>query len=293
MITSIIFSKDRALQLDLTLKTAARNFDLCNDVIVIYKTSEMQYKESYEKLKIEHPHVSFYEQSHSLFVDILAIISGSTSDCVCFFTDDNIVYRKVNMNKQEVKYAFDAQGSCISLRIGTNTTQRDYGDGVFRNDSIPQEVFSDPPFIVWNRTSIPTCGYWAYPLSVDGHIFKRETMLEFCLELEFLNRLHSYRGVPREKSCWSQTPNEFESKLQRYYFDLPAPMFALEKSCVVNSPNNRVQSYAENRSGDHFDYSASALNELYLSGKRLNVDNIDFTDIVCPHQEIDILKGLE
>tara|TARA_R100001377_G_scaffold65014_1_gene40456 strand:+ start:211 stop:1092 length:882 start_codon:yes stop_codon:yes gene_type:complete len=293
LITSIIFSKDRALQLDLTLKTIGKNFDLCDDVIVIYKTSERQYKESYENLKAEHPNVSFYEQSHSLFVDILGIVSGAASNYVCFFTDDNIVYRKVSINNLQLNHVFNSGASCLSLRVGVNTTQRDYGDGTLRNDNIPGEVFSDPPFIVWNRTSIPTCGYWAYPLSVDGHIFKRETMLEFCIELEVLNKHYQHRGIPRENWCWSQTPNEFESKLQRFYFDLPVMMYALEQSCVVNSPNNRVQSYAENRSGDQFSYTPSELNHLYMSGKRLNVDKIDFSDIVCPHQEIDILEGLE
>ena len=294
MITSIIFSKDRALQLDLTLNTIAKNFDLCNDVTVIYKTSDKKYKESYKNLKREHPNVSFYEQSYSLFLDVLAIVSASTSEYVCFFTDDNIVYRKVDITTHQLGYVFDAQASCLSLRMGINTTQRDYGDGVLRDDHIPREVFNNPPFIAWNRTSIPTCGYWAYPLSVDGHIFKRDTMLEFCTELEFLNKYHSYRGVPREKFCWKQTPNEFESKLQRYYFDMPAGMFALEQSCVVNSPNNRVQAdFAQNRSGDHFKYEASTLNELYMSGKRLNAERIDFSGIVCPHQEIDILKGIE
>ena len=292
MITSIIFSKDRALQLDLTLKTIRKNFDLCGDVIVIYKTSEQQHKESYENLKEEHSSVSFYEQSHSLFVDILATISGATSDYICLFTDDDMVYRKVEMSMDQLNNIFTVGASCFSLRLGANTVKRDYGDGVLRDDSIPRsDLF--PPFMLWNRTGIPTGGYWSYPLSVDGHIFKRNTMLEFCTELEVLNRHYSYKGLPREKSCWSQTPNEFESKLQRFWFDLSPVMACFEHSCVVNSPNNRVQSHVENRSGDQFSYTSSALNHLYVSGKRLNVDKIDFSDIVCPHQEIDILEGLE
>jgi hypothetical protein len=299
LITSIIFSKDRALQLDLTLKTIKQNFTLCDSVVVIYKTSEQQHQESYENLKTEHPNVSFYEQSHSLFVDILAVISGATSDYVCFFTDDNIVYNKIDIDKNQLNTLFnlvDPSGepvgcASLSLRLGLNTSKRDMGDGLV-NDAIPK-LFSLPPFFVWGFTGVPPGGYWSYPLSVDGHIFKRETMLEFCTELEVLNRHYAYTGLPREKWCWKQTPNEFEAKLQRFYFCLPNLMGAMETSCVVNSPNNRVQNQMPNKFGEYFSYTATELNGHYKSGKRLNVDKINFSDIVCPHQEIDILEGLE
>ena len=292
MITSIVFSKDRALQLDLTLKTIRKNFELCDDLIVIYKTSEQQYEESYENLKLEHPNVLFVEQSHSLFVDVLAMISGAESDYICLFTDDDMVYREVDMSVEQLDSIFIAGASCFSLRLGANTVKRDYGDGVLRDDSIPRsDLF--PPFMLWNRTSIPTGGYWSYPLSVDGHIFKRKAMLKFCTELEVLNRHYSYKGIPREKNCWSQTPNEFESKLQRFWFELSPVMACFEHSCVVNSPNNRVQEHMKNRSGDTFSYSSSNLNSHYMKGKRLNIKKINFETIVCPHQEIDIMKGLE
>lgn len=300
MITSIVFSKDRALQLDLTLKTIRKNFELCDDLIVIYKTSEQQYEESYENLKLEHPNVLFLKQSHSLFVDVLATISGAESDYICFFTDDDIFYRKVSFTYDNINWLFDqANISCLSLRMGHNTTQRQI-NGKIGADAMPSEGLlvtsedgGDPQFSVWNRMTIAPGGYWAYALSVDGHIFKRETMLKFCTELEVLNRYNSYKGVPREKNCWNQTPNEFESKLQMFYFEIPAYMASPIHSCVVNSPNNRVQEHIENRAGDIFSYSASSLNDHYMRGKRLNINKINFESIVCPHQEIDIMKGLE
>ena len=297
MITSIIFSKDRALQLDLALKTIKQNFKLCDDLIVIYKTSEQQYEDSYEILRGEHSDVSFLEQSSSIFFDIMTTINEAKSDYICFFTDDNIVYRKVDIGENHIISLFslvDPSGdpvgcSCLSLRVGLNTSKRDMGNGLV-NDAIPP-LFSLSPFYVWGFTTIPPGGYWAYPLSVDGHIFKKETILDFCIELEALNRYYEQRGSPEK--YWKQTPNEFESKLQRFYFDLPNAMGALEASCVVNSPNNKVQSHMPNKFGDDFGYTATDLNNHYKSGKRLNIDNINFDDIVCPHQEIDILEGLE
>ena len=300
LITSIIFSKDRALQLDLTLKTIKQNFGLCSNVVVLYKTSEQQYEESYATVKEEHPNVSFYKQSHSIFFDIVSIIKNAESNYICFFTDDNIVYRNADITEDALNQVFnilDSQGqsvgcACVSLRLGLNTTKRDVGQGLI-DDVIPK-LFSLPPFFLWGFTNLPPGGYWSYPLSVDGHIFNKEKILAFCVELEILNKHYQSTGQDStEKWRWRQTPNEFKSKLQRFYFDMPNVMATLETSCVVNSPNNKVQNQVPNKFGNHFSYAAEDLNNHYKLGKRLNVDNINFDNIVCPHQEIDILEGIE
>ena len=44
-------------------------------------------------------------------------------------------------------------------------------------------------------------------------------------------------------------------------------------------------------SGEKYDYSSETLLEKYNSGARINLDSLDFSDIKCPHTEIDILKG--
>ncbi len=50
MITSIIFSKNRPLQLDLTLNTLNKYFTYCNNVIVIYFASDSKFQEGYNIL---------------------------------------------------------------------------------------------------------------------------------------------------------------------------------------------------------------------------------------------------
>ena len=70
-------------------------------------------------------------------------------------------------------------------------------------------------------------------------------------------------------------------------------MAAPRESCVVNSPNNRVQETIQNRNGDTYSYSSEELCKYFKQGKRLSLSKIPFGNIACPHQEIDILKGLE
>ena len=98
---------------------------------------------------------------------------------------------------------------------------------------------------------------------------------------------------------WKQTPNEFESAIQRFW-PLSSPMMVCPiESCVVNSPNNKVQKSHDNRSGDVFDYDENTLLDKYESGARIRFKSIyallrlPFNKIKCPHTEIDILKGLE
>tara|TARA_Y100000593_G_scaffold85589_1_gene162884 strand:- start:16284 stop:17156 length:873 start_codon:yes stop_codon:yes gene_type:complete len=290
MFTSIVFSKDRALQLDLTLKSIKANTSK-TDINVIYTVSK-EHVESYDVLMSEHEDVTFVQQSGDIFEDILNIVS-SISDYVCFFTDDNIMYQKLSITEQDIELSNEHQIACISLRLGKNTTMRDYGDGILRQDSLPNQASILGNMIVWNRTTLPVGGYWSYPLSVDGHIFKASDMKKFVEELCVLNKHYDNRGIiPRSEHSWSQTPNEFEAKLQRFWFDLPPLMACPEHSCVVNSPNNRVQNQIKNRNGDKYNYVALDLRDEFEEGKRLSFENINFENIVCPHQELDILQGI-
>ena len=301
MLTSIVFSKDRPLQLDLCLKSIKQNLFDDNKIVVLYKTSTDLYESHYTKVKEEHDDVEFVEQGNCIFDNLVDLVSQS-SDYLSFFTDDNIVFRKVDFTMENVDVMFKApETPCtFSLRMGVNSRTRDYGDGEQREDPVPKPIYkiempsAQEAFLLWNRTGIGLGGYWSYALSVDGHIFTKGFMLYCCEELAHLRRFYDTRGVPRSKYSWGQTPNEFESKLQRFYFSTTPMMASPEFSCVVNSPNNRVQSDAENRNGDHYSYDADYLAEQFGLGKRIDVNKIDFdkVKITCPHTEIDILEGL-
>ena len=291
MITSIVFSKDRALQLDLALKSIKTNFRQSGSIVVLYNCSDDPHKRSYGVLSKEHPDVEFVRQSarfpewelSGIFADIEKIIALSADEYICFFTDDDIVYQSVQFAESALMALFQRQASCLSLRLGTNTDMRDYGDGVLKKDFVPHCSWEDP-FLIWNRTSIPIGGYWSYPLSVDGHVFRKDTMRVFAKELNILDGSGQFD--------WGQTPNVFEVKLQRFWFELPPLMGSLKESHVVNSPNNRVQETFENSHGREYSYDQDFLKDKFNEGKRIDLDKINFGKIVCPHQEIDILGGL-
>lgn len=275
MIKSIIFSKNRPLQLDLTLNSIDANFMCRGPISVIYKADE-EYRASYERLKKEHYDVDFIEQNNFLLDIVLKEIKTGPKYIV-FFTDDIVFYRNF-CNAELVEYLDCLDISCISLRLGKNIDLRDAATRT--PDNIPAYHYNET-CLSWNRLSIPPGGYWAYPLSVDGHIFKKETILEITHYINNIQKLIE-GGSP-------QSPNRFEEMMQMFFFKVGPLMVSPQYSCVVNSPNNRVQDVIPNSSGTFFPYNQIDLKNLYMEGKRIEWTSLDFSEIRCPHQELKLL----
>lgn len=279
MITGIVFSKDRACQLDLFFQSVAHNAGGNIDIVVLYDFSSPDFEEGYEKLKRHH---SFKFVKQSDFYNDIKNILVESKDCVSFFTDDDLIYQKIPSSIEHLEHILEFQIACFSLRMGMNTIEREFGGKIIQ-DNLPKisYVKGSDDIIAWNRTSIPTGGYWSYPLSVDGHIFRKSDIVSFVDEI----------------ICWANngcckkikdTPNSFEAILQRFYFELPPLMASFDKSVLVNSPNNRVQDDFKNVSGSVFSFAQEDLNEKYLEGYTIDLGEIDFSNIKCPHQELDL-----
>ena len=103
MLTSIVFSKDRALQLDLTLRSIKANLGFFDEVVVLYDISSDEHKLAYEKLSKEHENVQFIRQvGHykNIFVATQTIIKNSKNDYIGMFTDDIIAYRQTTSGRK-------------------------------------------------------------------------------------------------------------------------------------------------------------------------------------------------
>ena len=299
----IVFSKNRPLQLDLCLSSINKNLVGSKpNVYVLYKC-DTGYKQSYETLKSQHPSVHFWGQSNSIFKDIESILhltNSQNTEYIGFLTDDCIVYRQTTLFKildQIFNAVAEPQNSTrlvsnLSLRLGLNTDQRNYVElngelGTMADPLIVSEkqniLHTDIGITFYDRTQHFHGGYWNYPLSVDGHIYQIEEMYEYVKELAYLDNIKD----------WEQTPNSFESALQRFT-SITKPFQAIYKeSCVVNSPNNRVQTTIQNSNGNHFKVNTDDCLNLFTNGKRINIDKLNFNEIRCAHTEINLLEGIE
>jgi len=281
LITSIIFSKNRPLQLDLCLNSIKQNFPQSTQNIVLHNNS-VEFGRAHLALKKEHQDAEFWQQSESLFCDVWEAVKSAKNDYICFFVDDCIVYNKVSIKDMEIFN--DPRLACLSLRLGANICERGCEGQIFPDKPVSYGFSECGGWMMTNRTNNLYGSYWSYNLSVDGHIFRKKDMEEMTLELWKVSQFKN----------WKQTPNEFEGALQRFWTISPQLILSPFQSAVVNSPNNKTQdSHNDNRSGDVYDYDENVLLQKYEDGARINIDDIDFSNIKCPHTELDILKGLK
>ena len=87
MITSIIFSKNRPLQLDLCLNSIKQNFPQSTQNIVLHNNS-VEFGKAHLDIKKEHSDVEFWQQTESLFCDIWEAVKSAKNDYICFFVSE-------------------------------------------------------------------------------------------------------------------------------------------------------------------------------------------------------------
>ncbi len=261
MINSIVFSKNRAAQLRLFLESVSINAPEVFKMNIIYTADDDKFGSGYEKIKAENilPGINWIKET-SFKEDL--VHSMDSSEFTCFFTDDDIFFRPIDLNSITLSLKND-DIFCFSLRLGENTkicyTMK------ARNVLFGQEDKGD--HIVWDWTKHYLD--FGYPLSVDGHIFRTKDIFKMVKKANFKN------------------PNSFEAELQMFDNFPRSLMASFKHNILVNSPTNVVQQVYENRKGEQFGVSVEDLNEKLLLGEVIDLLNMDFSKIEGCHQELE------
>lgn len=249
---AIVFSRDRAMQLDLLLTSLEKNAPGVFQPTVIWYAKRDDYQHGYEICAEEHPDARFLRED-GLTYQVRSLMLGP--EHVTFFTDDDVLYRTTTALP-----AILAEWICFSLRLGTNTTNC-YPHGR------PQEL---PMSLTWKWERGD--GDFGYPMSLDGHVFRAQDLLPILNTHNFSN------------------PNWLEETLMRRAKEIGRPLMAcFHESHVVGIPANRVNETTPNRNGETYPYPVQDLNERYLRGERIDLDALDFSDIRGAHQEIPLV----
>jgi len=261
----IIFSKNRACQLHLLLESIEKNSNNIFDVIyVIHTYTTKEYFDGYSKLIQRFPNVSFIVED-DFYTNTMDRVND-LFDYTTFMVDDIIFYKKLETTMDSIESVFgitDKPISCFSLRLGMNCN---YSHPANLNYIIGEhEKINDFNIVNVNQQK----GDFAYPLSVDGHIFKTD-FIKDCLESigKFGN------------------PNILESSLQMLLGKINSGMVFLDESVIVGVPVNIVNNTHKNRQGLKFYFSENDLNKKYLNKEIIDIGNIDFSDINGPHKEL-------
>ncbi len=119
MIAAVVFSRDRACQLDLLLNSIERNGrGIFRRIYVLYLATNEDHEEGYRICAEEHPLVQFVPDGVTSFQLTATLLSSA--DHGCFFTDDSVLYRL--LPSEIPQDALHDDVLCFSLRLGRNTT---------------------------------------------------------------------------------------------------------------------------------------------------------------------------
>lgn len=206
-IKTIIFSKNRACQLDMLLRSISKYYTDC-DYSVIYKYTNDNYKRGYDLIKDER----FILESN-FKLNLLNLIDN---DYTCFLTDDCIFLNTFSESDSQFNHFMRAKAIlCLSLRISPQITY-----------SYMKNWKLEPQKTIWQWEDLKS--YWGYPMSLDGHIFRTVELLPILKKLNYNN------------------PNELEGRMALNPIDLPF-MMCYNESRVINIPLNIVQTVWDNR----------------------------------------------
>ncbi len=223
MVNVIIFTKDRDCQLNLLVQSMDKFLN----------------GNQYENIIIQETGKDFE----------LATKRAINSDCeyTMFLPDDCMFTREVDFD--DIECFLHGDVICLSLRLGENIK---YDIPLGLHLEIPKlmcQFQNGVALFEWKGQA----GYWGYPMSIDGHIFRTKEISEVINKLSFTN------------------PNELETRLSRNPINHDY-MAAHYTSCLINLVLNRVQTtHLNNKSGN---FTTEYLQARYDAGHRLDLDKM-------------------
>jgi hypothetical protein len=252
-VNTIVFSKDRAMQLDAFIRSVRRFAPrLLPNLSIVYSSTAAHFRKGYDVLRRETRDVR-WRPERDFRSDVLALVG--THDYVVFNTDDDLYYRRID------RFYLDEETACFSFRLGLNTV---YCYPLDREERITEPELHRT-WIAW-RWVDQSVGTLGYPLALNGHVFRASELKRWLYDIEFSN------------------PNELESALQRFLNETRPKIAAFRRSHLVNVPANLVNETHPNRNWGV--YPLDELNERFLSGERIEINAMDFAHVHAAHEEI-------
>jgi GT2 family glycosyltransferase/glycosyltransferase involved in cell wall biosynthesis/predicted Zn-dependent protease len=267
----LIFSKDRALQLDATLRSLLEH---CSDIstskiCVLFTASNISHENQYSQLRNDFQPSSYIKfiREENFHSDVIALLAPY--DYVLFLVDDNIFVRDFSL--AEVTKTLEAHSDAIgfSLRLGENTT---YCYPLDKEQHLPDFQPLGHNVLKYNWTSAEHD--FGYPLELSSSAYRTEDMVSFIAGLPFEN------------------PNTLESLMaaNASFFGQSKPfLLCFDRSVTFCIPLNKVQYvFTANRTIDRTEYSAANLAKLFSDGYRIDIASYqDLAPNGC-HQEVEL-----
>lgn len=266
MITAIILSKDRAAQLHLLLESIARFCPrLFGETIIIQNYSNQYYESGYRKVRSLWPEYTYIDDNGNLTQCMQESFVSAKHPFICGITDDCVITDYVPSNEEiEHTLMYDSDVFTFALRMGLNTIRQNYITGELQP---PLTNYEEEDGVIkwkWRGRGMYNSGY---PWSFDGHVYRKDEL-----------RSITAKANPKSLREWEgkviagglpHAGNKMSSFLQ-------SKCLCLAVNCVSSIPMVN---------GVFHPQTAWDLNQQYLAGKSIDLDQLDFTNIIGCHDE--------
>lgn len=298
MLLNIIFSYNRAMQVDYLLSTILKKIKIDDyETVILYHTTghhHLGYKKLIEKYK-NYPNIRFEERKEiwfdTAFLKTLTnkknlkffleknlknkqgdnfkgllqgMLRKTRHELVMFNTDDGVFYNDVFLDEQVLsEFKKDPENSSYRMYVGDNI------------EGFPDYIQKKGNHYEWDYYADKNITHWSYPFSVDGTIYNAKHLLKVLEKIPYHNPI-------------TLEENVFRHALQHKLFR--KGMSPLQTK-LVGTTLNRVSVETFNPT---INISVDELNEKFIEGYTLHLglpDHIDVVNIV-PF-EVSVVKGDE
>ncbi len=249
MIQTIIFSKNRALQLYALIESIYHWINDANDlhINVFYKATTPKHVLQYKQVSLKFPHIHLIAETH-FRQQLLALIPQYP--WIFFLVDDALFYRPFAIHPCIAALSEHPDALSVNFLLGANTTYC-YPQNAAQPIP-PLEPVPNTPFVKfrWQDASYD----FGYPLEISGSLYRTATILELISQLPF------------------DHPNRLEAALSQqtsHISHLPWRLIFPE-SVGFCYPLNRVQHVFANRVAEQ-SVDAEQLADWFDQGQRLDV----------------------
>jgi hypothetical protein len=190
-IDSIVFSKDRAMQLYAFLQSYEEMVSNRGLLYILYKTTNEKHKKSYLELQ------KYFSDKEYIFIEeidfrrqLIEISTKSNANTVGLYVDDMIFLINVDYNNI---INLDLEDYVVSLSRG-----KDLDEHPGKKLTLPDFTKRDDGFESFRWDYSNNFSHWTYPIGVSGYFYNREEWVVMLRDTSF------------------KAPNTLEGNLQKY-----------------------------------------------------------------------------
>lgn len=252
MLDCLIFSKNRACQLDLLLRTICENFNELKptNIRILYLATDDKFKQAYLELQQKFQAYEWIPESN-FSDDVKSIVSKFERPFAMTMVDDEVVVNPFPILETFQSFRITDQLHTISLRMHPEVDWT-YTSGV-KQGLIDTWVYRGDSIRIWDWTKWDTQfqsglpNEAGYPSCINSHIYPRSWFQQYISQLSFSNA------------------NALEGSFNNQRSSFKPLMLCFTKPKTVSIANNLVQT-GTNKHSDKQENSAEYLNDLYLNG---------------------------